>query len=160
MTQKSYMYHEGKDRFTSKTWHKKQKTLTKKHFFAKRLGFLLRHYTPKYKRLRFFPVEVAEIFMLLKSTFRQVLHQTGTCPMMIDNFTTTKNRTIKTVITRNMMKNKTKDWKPLKILITYKHFEVNAFREIRSVGKSLRVFWSLFIGPRIFSKLLKVPIAL
>ena len=80
--------------------------------------------------------------------------------MMIDNFTTTKDRTIKTVITRNMMKNKTKDWKPLKILITYKHFEVDAFREIRSVGKSLRVFWSLFIGPRIFSKLLKVPIAL
>ena len=148
MTQKSYMYHEGKDRFTSKTWHKKQKTLTKKHFFAKRLGFLLRHYTPKYKRLRFFPVEVAEIFILLKSTFRQVFHQIGTSPMMIGNFTTTKNGTIKTVITSNMMKSKT--WIPLKILSSYKHFEVDAFREIRSVGKSLRVFWSLFIGPRIF----------
>ena len=142
------MYHEGKDRFTSKTWHKRQETFTKKHFFAKSSGFLLRHYAPKYKRLRFFPVEVAEIFILLKSTFRQVFHQIGTSPMMIGNFTTTKNGTIKTVITSNMMKSKT--WIPLKILSSYKHFEVDAFREIRSVGKSLRVFWSLFIGPRIF----------
>ena len=86
----------------------KRDTKNKKHL-QKSSEFLLRHYPPKYKRLRFFPVEVAEIFILLKSTFRQVFHQIGTSPMMIGNFTTTKNGTIKTVITSNMMKSKTKD---------------------------------------------------
>ena len=47
------------------------------------------------------------VLLLQKSPFGQALHRTATNRMVEGDFTTVKNRTIETDITRNMVENKT-----------------------------------------------------
>ena len=71
---------------------------------------LLKHNAPRKEHWRFFLVEIVALLLLLsKSPFGQVLHRTATNCMVEGNFTTVKNRTIETDITRNMVGNKTKN---------------------------------------------------
>ena len=52
-------------------------------------------------------MEVVALLLLPKSPFGQALHLTTTNRMVEGDFTTVKNRTIETDITRNMVGNKT-----------------------------------------------------
>ena len=52
-------------------------------------------------------MEIVALLLLPKSSFGQALHRTATTRMVEGDFTTVKNRTIETDITRNMVGNKT-----------------------------------------------------
>ena len=68
---------------------------------------LLKQNAPRRERWRFFLVETVAHLLLQKSPFGQALHRTATNRMVEGDFTTVKNRTIETDITRNMVENKT-----------------------------------------------------
>ena len=68
---------------------------------------LLKQNTPRKGLCRFFLVEVIALLLLPKSPFGQALHRTSTNCIVEGDFTTGKNRTIETDITRSMVGNKT-----------------------------------------------------